>query len=207
MAGKEPIEFWFDFLSPFGYLGSILIEKLAAEHGREVIWRPTLLGVMVMKVMGLPPLPVTPLKGPYTEHEGRRSYRYFGVEMNPFGDGSLPPLPAARAFTWLNTSDPALAKRFGQALYRAHWSEAINVTTPEAVSAFAQERFGIEPERLIAAIGDPVVIDALKASVAAAVSGGVFGVPTFFVDGQRFWGTERLPMVERLLATGTLAPT
>lgn len=203
---KSPIEFWFDFLSPFGYLGSVLIERLAADLGREVVWRPTLLGVMVMNVMRLPPLPVTPLKGAYTDYEGKRSYRYFGVTWNPHGDGSLPPLPAARTFAWLNARDPQLAKRFGQALYRAHWSEATDVTTPEKVATFAEERFGLPRDQVIAAIDDPVVKDALKASVSAAVEMGIFGVPTFVVDGQRFWGTERLPMVERLARTGTLEP-
>lgn len=207
MAGKKaPIEFWFDFLSPFGYLGSIQIEKLAARHGREVIWRPTLLGVMVMNVMGLPSVPATPLKGPYAGRETERNFGYFGVELNPHGDGTLPPLPAGRTFTWLNMTDPALAKRFGQALYRAHWSEATDVTTANAVAAFAESRFGIAREKVLAAIDDPAVKDALKASVSAAVAAGVFGVPTFVVDGERFWGNERLPMVERLLATGSLEP-
>ena len=206
MAEKSPIEFWFDFLSPFGYLGSIQIEKLAAEHGREVVWRPTLLGVMVMNVMGLPAVPATPLKGPYSGRERDRNFGFFGVELNPHGDGVLPPLPAIRTFTWLNMTDPALAKRFGQALYRAHWSEATDVTTPEAVATFAKDRFDLDPDAVIAAIDDPAVKDALKASVGAALEAGVFGVPTFVVDGERFWGNERLPMIERLLATGSLAP-
>lgn len=201
---KTPIEFWFDFLSPFGYLGSIQIEKLAAEHGRDVVWRPTLLGVMVMNVMKLPAVPATPLKGPYSGRERNRLFGYFGVTLNPHGDGNLPPLPAIRTFTWLNMRDPALAKEFGQALYRAHWSEATDVTTPEAVAAFAHERFGLAQSDVIAAIDDPAVKDALKASVGAALETGVFGVPTFVIDGERFWGNERLPMIERLLATGTL---
>jgi len=206
MSEKAPIDFWFDFLSPFGYLGSLQIEKLAAEHGREVRWRPTLLGVMVMNVMGLPAVPETPLKGPYSGRERNRLFGYFGVPLNPHGDGSLPPLPAIRTFTWLNMKDPALAKQFGQALYRAHWSEATDVTTPEAVAGFAHDRFGIDRADVIAAIDDPAVKDALKASVGEAIDTGVFGVPTFVVDGERFWGNERLPMIERLLATGTLEP-
>lgn len=206
MTDKAPIDFWFDFLSPYGYLGSIQIEKLAAEHGREVRWRPTLLGIMVMNVMGLPAVPATPLKGPYSGMESARLFKYFGVERNAFNDGDLPPLPAIRTFTWLNMSDPALAKQFGQALYRAHWSEATDVSTPEAVATFAHDRFGLAESDVIAAIDDPDVKDALKASVGEAIETGVFGVPTFVIDGERFWGNERLPMIERLLATGSLDP-
>jgi 2-hydroxychromene-2-carboxylate isomerase len=203
---KAPIDFWFDFLSPFGYLGSIQIEKLAAEHGREVRWRPTLLGVMVMNVMKLPAVPETPLKGPYSGLERNRLFGFFGVKLDPFGDGGLPPLPAIRTFTWLNMTDPALAKQFGQALYRAHWSEAIDVTTPEAVAQFAYDRFGLARAEVVAAIDDATVKDTLKASVGEALEIGVFGVPTFVIDGARFWGNERLPMIERLLATGSLEP-
>lgn len=203
----KSIEFWFDFLSPFSYLGSVLIERLAEKYDCDVIWRPTLLGVSVMSVMKLPPLPATPLKGPYSAIECARSYRYFGIRMNSFGDGTLPPLPAARIFTWLNMSDPALAKRFAQAVYRAHWSEATDVTTPDAIAAFAKDRFELDPDSVLAAFNDTKVKNALKASVAEAIEKGVFGVPTFVVDGQYFWGTERLPMVERLLTTGSLEPS
>jgi len=203
---KAPIQFWFDFLSPFGYLGSLQIEKLAAEHGRTVDWCPTLLGVMVMNVMGLPAVPATPLKGPYSGRERNRLFGYFGVKLDPFGDGGLPPLPAIRTYTWLKMRDPALARHFGQALYRAHWSEATDVTTPEAVARFGSDRFGLDRGEIIAAIDDPAVKDALKASVGRALEIGVFGVPTFVIDGERFWGNERLPMIDRFLATGSLDP-
>ena len=47
-----PIDFYFDFISPYGYLASTQIDKIAAKHDREVIWHPFLLGVTVMNVMG-----------------------------------------------------------------------------------------------------------------------------------------------------------
>lgn len=62
---KSPIAFYFDFLSPFGYLAATQIEDIAARHGREVTWHPFLLGVTVMQVMGLKPLLETPLKADY----------------------------------------------------------------------------------------------------------------------------------------------
>jgi 2-hydroxychromene-2-carboxylate isomerase len=48
-----PIRFYFDFISPFAYLGSVAIERLAARLGREVEWRPVLLGITVLKIMGM----------------------------------------------------------------------------------------------------------------------------------------------------------
>ena len=62
---REPIDFYFDFLSRYGYFASLRIEAIAARHGRSVRWHCMLLGVAVMKVMGLKPLLDTPLKGDY----------------------------------------------------------------------------------------------------------------------------------------------
>ena len=67
----EPLQFHFDFISPYGYFASLRIEALAARHGRTVDWRAMLLGVSVMKVMGLKPLMDTPLKGDL--HRARRA--------------------------------------------------------------------------------------------------------------------------------------
>ena len=53
------IEFYFDPISPFAYLGSIQIERMAARLGRSVEWKPVLIGVTILKVMGLKPLPDT----------------------------------------------------------------------------------------------------------------------------------------------------
>ena len=68
----QPIEFYFDFSSPYGYLASEKIEDLAARHNRKVRWRPILLGV-IFKQTGGAPLTTLPLKGEYSLHDFRRS--------------------------------------------------------------------------------------------------------------------------------------
>ena len=64
----NPIDFYFDFSSPYGYFASTKIDDLAAKHGRSVTWRPILLGA-VFKITGGQPLPTIPLKGSYTAHD------------------------------------------------------------------------------------------------------------------------------------------
>ena len=76
----EPLEFYFDFISPFGYFASLRIEDIAARHGRTVNWNPMLLGVTVVKVMGLRPVMETPLKSDYLE---RDVMRYATGDANP----------------------------------------------------------------------------------------------------------------------------
>ncbi len=195
-----PILFYFDFVSPYGYLGAVAVERLAATLGRSVTWRPVLLGVTVLKIMGLKALPDTPLKRDYVRHDLDRYARLLDV---PFHRASAPmqPLPAMRAFIWLAARDEALARRFGHAVFRAQWGEGRDMSSLDAVAALA-ESLGVDPVSLLAAIGSTPVKDALRVAVDAAVAAGVFGVPTFVVDGEMFWGTDRLPMLEQWIRTG-----
>src|SRR2546430_1077178 len=116
--GGPMIEFYFDFSSPYGYLASHKIEALAAKHGREVDWRPMLLGA-VFKQTGAAPLTMVPLKGDYSRRDFFRSARYHGIE--DFRMPSQFPIAtqaAARIMLWSKADDPALAVRVAKALYR-----------------------------------------------------------------------------------------
>ncbi len=130
-----PIEFYFDFISPFGYLASTQIEALAARYGREVDWKPVLLGITVMKVMGLPPLMQIPLKKDYLQRDKPRMAKLLGVPFRDHGLEGVNSLAASRAFLWLNTQDAALAKRFAQRIYAALWVEGRDITPAETVAA------------------------------------------------------------------------
>ena len=76
---SDPIAFYFDFLSPYGYLAATKIENLAAKYERQVIWRPFLLGITVVKVMGLKPEMETPLKADYIRQDLPRMAKSCGV--------------------------------------------------------------------------------------------------------------------------------
>ncbi len=113
----------------------------------------------------------------------------------------MQPLAAMRGFVWLNGRDPALAKRFAQAVYHAQWAEARDISTPGAVAGLAVS-LGVDYAEMLAALASDTVKDALRAQVEAAIAAGVFGVPTFVVDGEMFWGADRLPMAEHWIETG-----
>jgi len=114
----DPIDFYFDFSSPYGYLASTRIDDLAARHGRSVTWRPILLGA-VFKITGQQPLPTIPLKGSYAAHDLARSARLLKVPFKlptKFPIGATAP---SRAFYWVSDKDPTLARKLAQALYHA----------------------------------------------------------------------------------------
>jgi 2-hydroxychromene-2-carboxylate isomerase len=202
---RGPIEFYFDPISPYGYMASTQIEALAARYGREVDWRPVLLGVTVMKVMGLPPLMTIPLKKDYLAHDKPRMASLLGVALVEHGLQNVNSLAACRAFLWLKARDAALAKRFAARIYERLWVEGRNIT-PAGVVADEAASLGANRDEALAAIESSAMKDALKAAVEAAIAKGVFGVPTFIVDGEPIWGVDRLWMLEHWLAHGDWKP-
>ena len=200
MVMAEPIDFYFEFASPYGYLASLRIDTIANAYEREVTWRPIMLGA-ALKVTGAGPNMNLPLKGPYLLHDAPRFARLLDA---PF---KLPPvmpmnsLAASRAFWWLNGQDPDMAKGFAQCVYHAHWGEGRDLSTPEQVAEVGST-LGLAPAELIAATQDPAIKAKLKEETDRSLERGVFGSPFILVDGEPFWGADRLDQVERWLATG-----
>ena len=196
----DPIEFYFDFSSPYGYLAATQIDALARRHGRGVDWRPFLLGA-AFKATGQQPLVEQPLRGPYHRRDFARSARLIGVPFRlpePFPFASL---AACRAYYWLVDRDPALARTLALALYRTAFAEGRPIAAVEAVVAVAAP-LGIEGDALTAAVEDAAIKARLRQETERVLARGVFGSPFIIVDGEPFWGSDRLPQVERWLATG-----
>jgi 2-hydroxychromene-2-carboxylate isomerase len=195
-----PLDFYFDFSSPYGYLAARKIEALAAAHGRTVNWRPILLGA-AFKATGAVPLPQVPLKGAYAMRDFLRSARFHGIPYRQPGTFPVSTIAAARAFYWLEERDPAKAVELAKALYNAYFTENLDISKPENVIQVAT-RLGVNAEELGAALNDPAVKEKTKAEVDAAIAKGVFGSPYIVVDGEPFWGMDRLEQIDRWLAKG-----
>jgi 2-hydroxychromene-2-carboxylate isomerase len=196
----DPIDFYFDFSSPYGYLASTRIDDLAARHGRSVTWRPILLGA-VFKITGQQPLPTIPLKGSYAAHDLARSARLLKVPFKlptKFPIGATAP---SRAFYWVSDKDPTLARKLAQALYHAYFAEDRDISNPEVAGNVAA-KLGVDKGEFAQALNDPAVKERLRIEVDAAIERGVFGSPYIVVDGEPFWGSDRLDQVERWLETG-----
>jgi 2-hydroxychromene-2-carboxylate isomerase len=195
-----PIDFYFDFSSPYGYLASTQIEAIAARHGRSVNWRPILLGA-VFKTTNQQPLTTIPVKGDYAKRDFERSARLAGVAFKQPGKFPISTTAPARAFYAVSDKDPALGKRLAAALYEAYFVHDRDISAPEVTLEIAG-KLGIDKDALGAALNDNAIKERLRHEVDAAVARGVFGSPYIVVDGEPFWGADRLEQVERWLATG-----
>lgn len=197
-AMANAIDFYFDFSSPYGYLASTAIDALAARHGKTVRWRPFLIGVLY-KQLGYMPLE-QPAKRAYFMHDVPRSARAMGVPL------SIPPsfpealIAPARALYWITDRDEAKVAAFGAAAFRAYWSEGRKLADPQVVAEIATGQ-GFAKEEVLAALNDPAVKGRLKTETDAAIAAGVFGSPFIVVDGEAFWGSDRLTQVEKWLTT------
>jgi len=197
----SPIEFWFDFSSPYSYLASEQIEEIAARHGRTVAFKPTLLGVIFKTTGGVPLTELVPPKSRYFVLDFERSARFAGVPFRQPSEFPIPTVNAARSLLWLQQHDAAMALRFLHAAFRAYFAHDRNIGEPGVLGALAAE-IGADPVALARGAQEPATKDRLKALVDESIARGVFGAPTIFVDGEMFWGHDRLPQVERWLATG-----
>ena len=196
----NPIDFYFDFSSPYGYMAATRISAIAAKHGRSVSWRPILLGA-VFKVTGGAPLPSLPLKGDYSKRDMARTARLYGI---PFKMPSVFPIAGqapSRAVYWVEGQDQAKVEPLTLALFRAYFVDDRDISSPET-TADVTARLGYERGAVLAALNDPAIKERLKNENQAAIDRGVFGSPYIIADGEPFWGNDRLDQVDRWLATG-----
>ncbi len=194
------IDFYFDFSSPYGYLASAQIDAIAAKHGRTVSWHPVLLGA-VFKLTGGVPLTTIPLKGEYSARDMARCARLLGVAFKLPSKFPIPTQAAARLTVWAQQSDAGRAKELAVALYHAYFAEDCDISNPD-VCADVAAVCGYDRADALAGLNDQSVKDRLRDEMNAAIERKVFGSPYFIVDGEPFWGADRLDHLERWLATG-----
>ena len=193
------IDFYFDFSSPYGYLGSQRIEAIANKHKLTINWHPILLGA-VFKVSGQAPLITFPLKGEYSLIDIERSAREHNtpyISPKPFPIGAV---AASRAFYWISENpDAAIAAKasdFVHAVFAAYYAEQQDISKPDVLTAIVS-KLGLDTDALADALGQQAVKDRLKKAVDDAIARGVFGSPMMVYGDEPFWGNDRLEQLER----------
>jgi 2-hydroxychromene-2-carboxylate isomerase len=191
------LEFFFDYGSPYSYLADSRLSALAERTGAEVRYRPMLLGG-VFKATGneSPVLQSCEAKRSYGALELQRWVDYLGV---PFlGNPHFPINTLLLMRTAVAAQHAGVFEPFHRAVYPAFWTDEEDLGEPEVVGRVV-EKTGLDARALLEAAGDPVVKAELRATTEETVARGAFGAPTFFVEGEMFFGNDRLDFVERAL--------
>jgi 2-hydroxychromene-2-carboxylate isomerase len=198
------IDYYFDFSSPYGYLGSSRIQALAAKHKLQLNWHPILLGA-VFKVSNQAPLTSFPLKGDYALMDFARSAREHNTPYNPPDPFPVAAVAASRAFYWINENTDAnianISDSFVHAVFKAYYVDGRDISKPDVLSGIA-DTLGLDTALLAEALGQQAVKDRLKKAVDDAIARGVFGSPMMFYGEEPFWGNDRLEQLERWIETG-----
>jgi len=198
---RTPIDFYFDFSSPYSYIANEWIDALAARHGRVVRRRAILLGVTFQAAELKSPVS-HPIKRDYALRDFARSARFEGLPYLLPSTFPIPTQNAARVFWWLQETQGAeAAAAWTRSAFRAFFTRDIVLSDPVALKALLAES-GVDAEAAEAAWNDPVWKDRLKQANEQAIAAGVFGAPFFVIDGEPFWGNDRKLQMERWLGQG-----
>lgn len=194
---NKAVEFYFDVGSPAAYLAWTQLPKLALEMHAEIVYRPFLLGAVFQATGNRSPMEV-PAKGHYLQDDLARYARRYGVGFrhNPYFP--INTLMLMRGALGLQMRDPGRMPAYVDAVYRAIWVDVKNMNDPATVAEVLQQA-GFDADKMLVLAADQAVKDQLKVQTQDAVSRGVFGAPTFFVNNQMFWGQDRLDFIKEAL--------
>lgn len=191
-----PVEFWFDFISPFAYLAWQRVHELAARHGRTLSYRPTLFAALLDHWGQLGPAEIAP-KREYVFKQVLRRAHALGVPLQPPPTHPFNPLLGLR-LACLDQEDPGQRRALIDLLFRATWAGGPGIADPATVAALLRDA-GLDADQLIADATTPANKGRLIENTRAAIAHGVFGVPTMIVDGELFWGDDSLPELDAFL--------
>lgn len=190
------IEYFYAAHSAFAYLGSARLMAIAAAAGRRILHRP----------FDLRRVATAPFGGRSPAHRDyffRREIERWAEQRDAPVLGRTPThhanaihLPNAMLIA---TQDAGLdVDRLAHAMLEGHWRDDADLADAATLTAIARS-VGIDPEPMLAAAATPQVRAIYEANTAEALRRSVFGSPTYFVDGDMFYGQDRLEMVERAL--------
>ncbi len=186
---------YLDFISPYAYLAFEQLPEALMGHSTSVTYKPVLFGALLKHHGQLGP----------AEIAGKREWTYRQVLWLAHQRGVDLQLPATHPFNPLALLRLALAcgapeqpnRYVCETVFRHVWQGGLEAADPERLQALTQQ---LKP----ASRPDSDEVKArLKTNTAEAIAQGVFGVPTFAVDGKLFWGLDALPMLQAYLAGDT----
>ena len=195
------VDYYVSLNSPWTYLGSKRFEEIAKKHNAHVTIWPVDFGSVFAVSGGLPLPKRAPQRQAYRMMELKRWREQLGVKL------TLEPrffpaneVPAAKCVIALREQGRmADAIALAHAVLRALWAEEKNTGDPATLAAIIAS-CGLDAAATIKASEAPELADKREAYTRHAIAQGVFGAPSFVIDGEIFWGQDRLDFVDRKLA-------
>ena len=194
---RSVVRFYYDIGSPYSYIAAHRIGDLAAARGVEVTWRPFLLGGVFRAAGNTMPAAV-PARGRYMLTDLQR---WAAREKVPFIFSSSFPHNTLLAMRVLTAAGADELVPLSMKLFRAAWAEDRNVAD-EAVLAEILTGLGQDAASVLEAAKSPEVAEKYKQNQTDAIDLGVVGSPCYVLNGEPFWGQDRLDLLDDALASG-----
>ncbi|HEF4762555.1 TPA: 2-hydroxychromene-2-carboxylate isomerase [Pseudomonas putida] len=195
---SKTVEFLFDLGSPATYLAYTQLPKICEQTDSQLIYVPILLGG-VFKATGNATPAAIPAKGRYMFQDLDRYAKRYGVPLKFNPHFPINTLMLMRAVIGMQMRHPERFAAFIDCLFKALWVDGRSLDEPATVAAVLTQG-GFDPDEVLALTADEEVKTALKDNTEKAVQRGVFGAPSMFVDGQLFFGQDRLEFVREALS-------
>ncbi|HYF20869.1 MAG TPA: 2-hydroxychromene-2-carboxylate isomerase [Ramlibacter sp.] len=193
----KTVRFWLDFPSAYTYLAALRVPDLERRFRVRFEWSVVSLP-HVFRAIAYPPPMTQTAKWRYAMLDWHRCCEDAGLPHREPENLPVDAKPARLAFWGLHRRDPAMAAAFARHVFAAHWGQGRDIGSFAALAA-ASEPLGITAADLEGAAATPQARDALLRETQAAVEAGVFGAPFFLLDGEPFWGADRLDALCRRL--------
>lgn len=183
------VDFWFEFGSTYSYPAAMRLGALAKAEGVSIEWRPFLLGP-IFQAQGWQdsPFNIYPAKGRYMWRDLQRVCQEQGLPLCRPSQFPRNGLLAARVACWFASEH--WVPDFARSVFAANFAEDQDISDPQVLERILAA-LGLPAERLSEAQA-PAAKAQLRSETETAVSLGIFGAPTFAVDGEIFWGNDRL---------------
>jgi 2-hydroxychromene-2-carboxylate isomerase len=189
------IEIFFDFISPYAYLGCSRIRALGERLGHEIEPRPLLFAGM-LNALGTKGPAEVPARRAYLIKDVLRVAHRAGVRIAAPPAHPFNPLPALRVAAL--DLDRALRWRIIDALFTATWGGGDGIDGVDRVATVLREA-GIDEGPLMALASTPEAKERLRRNTEEALARGAFGVPTMFVEGEMFFGFDSFSAIEAFI--------
>ena len=197
--GGKTLDVYFDFSSPFAYLGCSQVAAIAARTKARVTWHPMVLGGL-FKSIGQADVPLFTFPESKQRHVGKDLERWAAHWGVPYEFPTRFPMRTIEALRVFLALPEERRDAYRDAVFRAYWAEDEDIANPEVLARCIGDA-DVARAALEAAKSDAVKT-ALRTETEAAAAKGVFGAPTFVVGGKDlYWGQDRLGLVEAALAT------
>jgi carboxymethylenebutenolidase len=194
----KTIDYYFSLVSPWTYLGARRLEEIAAAKGAVIRVKPVSLAKIFPQSGGLPLPKRAPQRQAYRLVELERWSKFLGepITLQPAFFPADERLAAYCVIAAGETGGDPL--KLAHAILRTVWVEERNIAEEETLAAILKET-GHDPEAILSAAKEPSKEAAYDELSQEALEAGVFGSPSYVVEGELFWGQDRLDFLERAL--------